>query len=348
MRNERHRLDKENAGSVQNAMISIPQTTFAAFSELLQVNLNQFEIAIAALASQVDSTWIAIGNQMTTVETRFQTEMDELQNDIDDAKALISALTVDFDTFTGELTKALREMCESIPAPPTLDQVTRQMALVVAKTNLPIRWVSQPAVQEAAAVLTPTMSLPSARSVRQTIISIADESRANFSLSEVVQELKEKDITVVAVVTDNAENEKAAIRGLSEILRWPVFRIPCLSHTLNLALGGALAALFPGRDFYAEMMLLYKAIHSTTEGEDFFGVHGPCATRWCSLGIFIKRVATDFPRVFAAVMRRDAAARHIPLIILLTYNFAGLSNCFTAIDQLIEWTEGRDASVAKA
>jgi hypothetical protein len=84
-----------------------------------------------------------------------------------------------------------------------------------------------------------------------------------LSLKEVVEELKRKDITIMAVVTDNAENEKAAIRGLGELLRWPVFRIPCLSHTLNLGLTDALESLFPGRDFYAEMMTLYKAIRSS-------------------------------------------------------------------------------------
>jgi hypothetical protein len=172
-----------NPGSLPNATIAILDTTFIAFSGGLRSRLGQFETTMADLAGRVDRVQGTAGNQVATLENRFQADMAGLQSEIDDVKVQISAVSTFISAVSSEFQTELVALSELIPPPPTLEQVTRHMSVVIAKTNLAIRWVAQSAVKEAAAALFPGIPLPSPREVRQTLINLAEEHRATFSCS---------------------------------------------------------------------------------------------------------------------------------------------------------------------
>jgi hypothetical protein len=55
-----------------------------------------------------------------------------------------------------------------------------------------------------------------------------------------VHALQRKRFVILAIVTDNATNEIAAVRELAHHAEIPLFRVACLTHTMNLAVQDAL------------------------------------------------------------------------------------------------------------
>jgi hypothetical protein len=348
----------------------------------------------------------AVADDIESVNTALRTGLGKLEDEMFRFQTLV------FDHFSA-MRAELDDLRERRPSAdsPSLLEVTQHLARLVAETNLPIRWVEQPAVRRVAAALAPGMPMPSARDVRETLIALADEYRTNFTcdteegafsvlmidgahmagrqwlgvciatsrgvsfcraktmvnqtavqiskaLVEVVEELKHNGITVVAIVSDNARNEIAGIRELGLAIKKPVFRIPCLSHTLSLALQDALAAMFPGVAFFGEMMCLFEKLPKRNKGDLFYGIHSPCPTRWLSLKPFLETVKAKKAEIRRLLLTpdrsrppadtRNSSRQRSPLVILDAYDWPGLCACFTAIDEFIRWTEGHDASVAKA
>jgi hypothetical protein len=66
------------------------------------------------------------------------------------------------------------------------------------------------------------------------------------SLVDVVRELGDKHFFVCAIVTDNAANEISAVGELARTTKLPLVRIPCFSHTVNLAVQDFLTGAFGG------------------------------------------------------------------------------------------------------
>jgi hypothetical protein len=69
-------------------------------------------------------------------------------------------------------------------------------------------------------------------------------------LADIVRELRVKGFIVMTIVTDNAANEQCALRpewlhAVQQQTNVPLFRTPCLSHTINLAIHDFLEKGFP-------------------------------------------------------------------------------------------------------
>jgi hypothetical protein len=97
-------------------------------------------------------------------------------------------------------------------------------------------------------------------------------------VAEVIEELGKKGFSTVAIVTDNAANEVKAVRDLAETIQLPIFRIPCLSHTTNLAVHDFLQAAFR-TDFWKDMHKLLAVLPRHNETDKFHGLKTQTRTR---------------------------------------------------------------------
>jgi hypothetical protein len=89
------------------------------------------------------------------------------------------------------------------------------------------------------------------------------------SLAEVVAELRAKDFIIAAIVTDNASNEIAAVKELASRTHLPLVRVPCISHTVNLAVHDFFTAVFGKGVFEDHMRELHNALPTHEQGDPF-------------------------------------------------------------------------------
>jgi hypothetical protein len=106
--------------------------------------------------------------------------------------------------------------------------------------------------------------------------SITDQTADTLplTLDSVCVNLREKRVIVCAIRTDNANNEIAAVRTLSNDRRRPLFRVPYLSHTATLAVTDFLEEVFPavaGRNFFDRMTELLNLLPHRYQRDAFHG-----------------------------------------------------------------------------
>jgi hypothetical protein len=98
------------------------------------------------------------------------------------------------------------------------------------------------------------------------------------SLSTTVMELRKKGFVVMSVVTDNASNEKCALRpdwslAVQNQTGAPLFRTPCLSHTVNLGIQTFLGNYFPPQvDVWSDMATLENDLLHSLKFQPFSGI----------------------------------------------------------------------------
>jgi hypothetical protein len=179
------------------------------------------------------------------------------------------------------------------------------------------------------------------------------------ALRQVIDDLQKRGFKVCGAVTDNARNEQAAIAAFDTpfdstpdvaILARGVrlFRIPCLSHTANLAIGDFLKSRFKGRDVYADMTRIRKAIPKLKRQVKLPKAPSACPTRWLSLGRFITYMVKNSDDIYQNLLASAAKERDPILELLNIYVFTNLNPVFAAVDRFVQWTEQEDASMSEA
>jgi hypothetical protein len=156
------------------------------------------------------------------------------------------------------------------------------------------------------------------------------------SLADVVTELTDKHFILCAIVTDNAANEIHSVRELADRARLPIVRIPCLSHTLNLAVQDFFTALFGKNVFVDDLRELYSALPTRAQHDAFYGLDSICPTRWLCFGGFVEQIARKYGLACHMLAPESGAGR-----VLRKYQFAELSECFRIANCFMTATEGR-------
>jgi hypothetical protein len=156
------------------------------------------------------------------------------------------------------------------------------------------------------------------------------------SLEKVVGELVDRHFILCSIVTDNAANEAAAVRELAERTQVPVVRIPCLSHTLNLAVQDCLTALVGKDVFVKDLRELYTALPTAFERDAFYGLESICPTRWLCFGKFVNTILRKSDLAIKAVDPKSPAGE-----VLRKYHFVQLDECFTVLNRLMTSSESR-------
>jgi hypothetical protein len=159
------------------------------------------------------------------------------------------------------------------------------------------------------------------------------------ALADVVTTLQAKGFSVCAIVTDNAANEVAAVAKVAKKTGIPLFRVACISHTINLAAQDVLKVLCDGGNFFDEMVTLYRGLPTQRRDDEFFGVHTACPTRWLSLGKFVADIVQRLSSLPDAIRTGEARA------IFDKYDFVQLHACLFVLNNLLTWTEARDATI---
>jgi hypothetical protein len=158
------------------------------------------------------------------------------------------------------------------------------------------------------------------------------------ALADVVEELSRKRFLVCAAVTDNAANEISAVRELAGVTGRPIVRIPCVSHTVNLAVHDFFAAAFGNGAFEADMQALYNALPTRAQGSPFYGLSSVCPTRWLSYGVLVARIVARSDIAFVLLAGSGPAYQ-----VLLRYHFPELDGCFRVVNGFMSWTEGQSS-----
>jgi hypothetical protein len=156
------------------------------------------------------------------------------------------------------------------------------------------------------------------------------------SLVGVVGELLDRHFILCAIVTDNAKNEIRAVGDLAKKTRLPIVRIPCLSHTLNLAVQDSFTAAFGRGVFLDDLRVLREALETRSEGDAFHGLLSICPTRWLCFGEFVAMVARKITLARDALRPGTAGSD-----VLQKYDFADLKECFDILNSLLTATENR-------
>jgi hypothetical protein len=157
-----------------------------------------------------------------------------------------------------------------------------------------------------------------------------------FALRGVVEELCGKGFVVCGVVTDNAANEIAAVPRLSALTGRALIRIPCMSHTLNLAVHDFFTTVFGPGVFESDLHTICLALRSGSGGGHFHGVSFPCPTRWLSYGELVERIVGDYANALRLI---HESGRDCPAF--WRYNFPELNACFRVVNGLMTWTESQ-------
>jgi hypothetical protein len=173
------------------------------------------------------------------------------------------------------------------------------------------------------------------------------------TLHDVCADLSDRAFVVCSVVTDNASNEIAAVRDLRTRLGLPDFRVPCLSHITTLAVKDFLADEFPrilGRDFYDVMSDMRKLLPHKREDDAFRGIPRPCETRWTSVENFTEYVVRHQDRICAFLRHEYPTRQGRPPAASLPFDvgFEQPTSRFGLLNTVVQWTEGHDASLARA
>jgi hypothetical protein len=156
------------------------------------------------------------------------------------------------------------------------------------------------------------------------------------ALASVVTELSGKGFIVCAVVTDNAANEIAAVGLLPTLTHRPVIRVPCMSHTLNLAVHDFFTIVFGKDEFETDLHAICVALRSESRDGHFRYVSFPCPTRWLSYGQLVERIMGDYANVLSLFSDPGHACSAF-----WKYNFPELHDCFHVVNGLMTWTESQ-------
>jgi hypothetical protein len=154
------------------------------------------------------------------------------------------------------------------------------------------------------------------------------------SLADVVAELTDKCFTICSVVTDNAANEVLAVRELAKNTQQPIVRIPCISHTINLAVQDFFKDIFGKDVFPGHLRVLYNALPTKSEGDAFYGLDSICASRWLSFGRFVERIVKN-SNIAHSLLKRGTH----PGDVLRLYFFPDLDACFRVVNSFMTITE---------
>jgi hypothetical protein len=156
------------------------------------------------------------------------------------------------------------------------------------------------------------------------------------ALIQVVDDLTDRGFILCAVVTDNAANEIATVRLLAEKIQRPIVRIPCLSHTLNLAVEDFFTAVFGKGVFIADLRDLSASLPTASEGDAFYGLESICPTRWLCFGGFVRTIVRKHDIAMSLVDPGSTAGR-----VLRKDNFLELDECFGVVNSFMTSTESR-------
>jgi hypothetical protein len=166
------------------------------------------------------------------------------------------------------------------------------------------------------------------------------------AVAKVVEDLRQRGFTTVGVVTDNASNEIKAVRDLADITKLPIFRIPCLSHTTNLAVKDFLEAAFVGPHFWTDISKLCGALPHATQNDPFSGIRMPCPTRWLSLGEFVSWLRQHIKTVTTYLEKQGT--QKAAYKVLRRYRWDQLAQCFAIMDRYTRWTEDQKSTMPNA
>jgi hypothetical protein len=187
------------------------------------------------------------------------------------------------------------------------------------------------------------------------LTALPDQKAATICqcLIGIIADLQNRGFTVVAVVTDNASNEVKAIKDLSSddlvnpaLPKTPfIFRVPCMSHTLNLVIVDFIKDVFKGHNIYADI----TKIRSALSAEAQLRLPGPCPTRWTSLNTFIRSLLTHWAPINALVRTHSKAKRVTKAVECLNrYLWSELEPCLAIIDEFVIWAGAQSAHMTGA
>jgi hypothetical protein len=158
------------------------------------------------------------------------------------------------------------------------------------------------------------------------------------ALADVVGELTRKQFLVCAIVTDNAANEILAVRELARVIDRPIVRVPCVSHTVNLAVHDFFAAAFGDGVFQVNMQALYNALPTGLQRSPFYDLSSVYPTRWLSYGALVGQIVAKSEIAFILFAGCGSVYQ-----ILLKYNFPELDACFRVVNGFMTWTESQQS-----
>jgi hypothetical protein len=186
-------------------------------------------------------------------------------------------------------------------------------------------------------------------------VSIYDQTVATLvdPLKGICTDLKEKGFVVCSIVTGNASHEIAAVRELPWELGVPVFRIPCLSHTMALVLRDFVKDGFPlisGWDFFGAMIDLRSLLSHLRRRDAFNGILQPCETRWTSRGEFADYLVSHCVSICAFLQDKFTTRATLPAGPTMAFEvrFERLAPCLKLLNIFVKWTEGDQAFMADA
>jgi hypothetical protein len=170
------------------------------------------------------------------------------------------------------------------------------------------------------------------------LLELADNTSEAITaaLATVVRELHLKRFVVCAAVTDNASNEILAVKNLPGVTGYPLVRVPCMSHTLNLAVHDFFTDVFGKNVFETDLQAFYEVLRRGSRGDHFRGLSSPCRTRWLSFGALVERIVAEYDDA----LRLFGDSSHIAQR-FRGYNFPELDACFRVVNALMTWTESK-------
>jgi hypothetical protein len=120
------------------------------------------------------------------------------------------------------------------------------------------------------------------------LFELSDQKSETIALkiSPLIEKLSEDNLIVTAVCTDNARNEKAVLDprhdySLQQMTGLPILRIPCMAHTMNLAMQDFLNGPSP-----SILVRLQQIIKALPRGSNFpfYSMPRIVQTRWLTCG----------------------------------------------------------------
>jgi hypothetical protein len=175
------------------------------------------------------------------------------------------------------------------------------------------------------------------------------DSKAETIARHIAAEIKalaEQRLRVIAVITDNASNECAALNPLDaqsvqRQLGQHVLRIPCFSHGTNLAIGDWVNGdLAPKKAFLPEMRSVLNDLRHPHHS-NLPAVPSLNPTRWFDLGQVVEYIANHYDAVHTACTPEIQ-------VVLEKYKFLHLLACFRVMESFLRRTESRTARLCDA
>jgi hypothetical protein len=174
----------------------------------------------------------------------------------------------------------------------------------------------------------------------QTALTTADV------LTDTILALREQGFRICAIANDNASAEIKAVQRLldGETTKQQAFtlmRVPCLSHTVNLAVGDFLTRQYRGHKIWHELRALRSFICKRKVCRD---VPSLVETRWYCLCDFFGFVARHTDDITARISEADQRVADI----FGKYDFDLISPCLEVVRALLKWTELAHAEYSNA